>query len=149
MRSRLGAIALVLGISVIVSTLTMYAHDKEDRVAGTVQLINKDTKTILVSGEANSKQMQVAYDEKTKITMDNKAATLDDIQKRTARDLHGTQQQGGSAARRALRRAPRQLTARLLPLDKTSCLVRRGAGHSSLSLHHAPASFHHLQVPAE
>jgi len=38
---------------------------------------------------------------------------------------------------------------RILPLDKTACLIRRGAGHSSLSLHHAPASFHHLQVPAE
>ena len=80
MRSRLGAIALVLGIGVIVSTLTMYAQDKEERVTGTVQLINKDTKTILVSGEANNKQMQVTYDEKTKITMDNKAATVDDIQ---------------------------------------------------------------------
>ena len=80
MRSRLGAIALVLGICAIVSTLTTYAHDKEDRVAGTVQLINKESKTILVSGEANSKQMQVAYDEKTRITMDNKAATIDDVQ---------------------------------------------------------------------
>src|SRR4026208_2054965 len=80
MRSRLGAIALVLGISAIVSTLTTYAHDKEDRVAGTVQLINKESRTCRVSGEANSKQMQVAYDEKTRITMDNKAATIDDVQ---------------------------------------------------------------------
>jgi hypothetical protein len=81
MRSRLGAIALVLGIGVVGSTLATYAQSKEeDRVAGTVQLINKESKTILVSGEANSKQMQVAYDEKTRITMDNKAATIDDVQ---------------------------------------------------------------------
>ena len=80
MRSRLGAIALVLGIVVVGSTLATYAQSQEDRVTGTVQLINKETKTILVSGEANSKQMQVAYDDKTKITKDNKAATIDDIQ---------------------------------------------------------------------
>ena len=80
MRSRLGPIALVLGLGVIVSPLTTYAQSKLDRVAGTVQLINKETKTILVSGEANSKQMQVTYDEKTRITKDNKDATVDDIQ---------------------------------------------------------------------
>ena len=82
MQGRFGAIALVLGIGLIGPTLATYAQEKEkgDRVAGTVQIINKETKTILVSGEANSKQMQVAYDEKTKITMDNKDATIDDVQ---------------------------------------------------------------------
>jgi hypothetical protein len=81
MRSRLGVVALLLGIALIGPTrIATSAQDKGDRVAGTVQLINKETKTILVSGEANNKQMQVMYDDKTKITQDNKAGSIDDVQ---------------------------------------------------------------------
>jgi hypothetical protein len=80
MQSRLGVIALLVGVALIGPTLATYAKEKGDRVVGTVQLINKDTKSVLVSGEANTKQTQVMYDEKTKVTKDNKAATMDDVQ---------------------------------------------------------------------
>jgi hypothetical protein len=43
-------------------------------------LINKETKTIVVSSEANNKQMQVMWDDNTKVTKDNKAASIDDVQ---------------------------------------------------------------------
>jgi hypothetical protein len=33
-----------------------------------------------VSSEANNKQSQVMYDDKTKITKDNKPASIDDVQ---------------------------------------------------------------------
>jgi hypothetical protein len=81
MRNRSGVMALLLGIALVGPTLiATYAQDKGDRVAGTVQLINKETKTILVSSEANNKQSQVMYDDKTKITKDNKPASIDDVQ---------------------------------------------------------------------
>jgi hypothetical protein len=81
MRNRTGVMALLLGIALVGPTLiATYAQDKGDRVAGTVQLINKETKTILVSSEANNKQSQVMYDDKTKITKDNKPASIDDVQ---------------------------------------------------------------------
>lgn len=80
MQSRLGVLVLLLGIALIGPPLATYAQDQGDRVTGTVQVINKDTKTILVSGEANSKQMQVVFDDKTKFTKDNKAGTVDDVQ---------------------------------------------------------------------
>ena len=81
MRSGLGVMTLLLAIALVGPTrIATYAQDKGDRVAGTVQLINKETKTILVSGEANNKQMQVTYDDKTKVTKDNKAASIDDVQ---------------------------------------------------------------------
>ena len=65
MRSGLGVMTLLLAIALVGPTrIATYAQDKGDRVAGTVQLINKETKTILVSGEANNKQMQVTYDDK-------------------------------------------------------------------------------------
>jgi hypothetical protein len=81
MRNRSGVMALLLGIALVGPTqIATYAQDKGDRVAGTVQLINKETKTILVSSEANNKQSQVMYDDKTKITKDNKPASIDDVQ---------------------------------------------------------------------
>jgi hypothetical protein len=81
MRNRSGVMALLLGIALVGPTLiATYAQEKGDRVAGTVQLINKETKTILVSSEANNKQSQVMYDDKTKITKDNKPASIDDVQ---------------------------------------------------------------------
>jgi hypothetical protein len=81
MRSRLGVMTLLLAIALVGPTLIVsYAQHKGDRVAGTVQLLNKDTMTILVSSEANNKQMQVIYDDKTKITKDNKSGSIDDVQ---------------------------------------------------------------------
>jgi hypothetical protein len=83
MRNRLGVMALLLGIALIGPTLmATYAQEKEkaDRVAGTVQVLNKETKTILVSSDANNKQEQVLYDDKTKMTKDNKPGSIDDVQ---------------------------------------------------------------------
>jgi hypothetical protein len=81
MQRRFGVVALLLGIALIGPTrIATYAQDKGDRVAGSVQLINKETKTIVVSSEANNKQTQVTYDDKTKVTRDNKAASIDDVQ---------------------------------------------------------------------
>jgi pyrimidine deaminase RibD-like protein len=82
MRSRrLGVMTLLLAIALVGPTLiATYAQHKGDRVAGTVQLINKETKTIVVSSEANNKQTQVTYDDKTKVTKDNKDASIDDVQ---------------------------------------------------------------------
>jgi hypothetical protein len=81
MQNRSSVIALLLGIALVAPTLiATYAQEKGDRVTGTVQLINKETKTILVSGEANNTQSQVIYDDKTEITKDNKAASINDLQ---------------------------------------------------------------------
>jgi Domain of unknown function (DUF5666) len=81
MRNRFGVMAVLLVTALAGPTrIATYAQDTGDRVSGTVQLINKDTKTILVSGEANNKQTQVMYDDKTKVTKDNKAASIDDVQ---------------------------------------------------------------------
>jgi hypothetical protein len=81
MRSRLGVLVLLLGIALIGPTqIATSAQDKGDRVVGTVQLINKETKTIVVSGEANNKQTPVTYDDKTKVTNDNKAGSIEDVQ---------------------------------------------------------------------
>jgi hypothetical protein len=81
MPRRLRVVILLLGIALIGPTqIATYAQDKGDRVAGTVQLINKETKTIVVSSEANNKQTQVMWDDNTKVTKDNKAASIDDVQ---------------------------------------------------------------------
>lgn len=79
MWSRWGAMVLLVGIALVGSSPAIYGQSKGERVVGTVQLVNKDAKTVLVSGEANNKQTQVMYDEKTKITKDNKAGTIDDV----------------------------------------------------------------------
>jgi hypothetical protein len=75
-------VALVLATALVAPVSLSYAQDKakEDRVTGTVQLVNKDTKTILVTGEAGNAQRQVLYDADTKVTKDNKPGSLDDVQ---------------------------------------------------------------------
>jgi hypothetical protein len=78
-------LALLLGAAL--AAPTAYAQDKtkakakEDRVTGTVQLVKKDTMTILVTGEAGNTQQQVVYDAATKVTSNNKKpASIDDVQ---------------------------------------------------------------------
>ena len=73
-------LALLLGLALSTPATLANAQDKqEDRVTGTVQLVKKDTKTILVTGEAGNAQHQVVYDADTKVTKDNKAGSIDDV----------------------------------------------------------------------
>jgi Domain of unknown function (DUF5666) len=53
---------------------------KMDRVTGTVTKILKDTKTILIDHGAGEASIQVVYDDNTKFTKNNKAASLDDLE---------------------------------------------------------------------
>jgi hypothetical protein len=73
-------LALLLGVALAAPTAPSYAQEKkEDRVTGTVQLVKKDTMTILVTGEAGNAQHQVVYNADTKFTKDNKPGSLDDV----------------------------------------------------------------------
>jgi hypothetical protein len=74
-------LALLLGVALAAPTAPSYAQDKtkEDRVTGTVQLVKKDTMTILVTGEAGSAQQQVVYNAETKVTKNNKPGSIDDV----------------------------------------------------------------------
>lgn len=73
-------LALVLGAVLATPATLAHAQDKkEDRVTGTVQLVKKDTMTILVTGEAGNAQHQVVYDANTKFTNDNKPGSIDDV----------------------------------------------------------------------
>ena len=79
-RRLLLALTLLLGAALAAPATLAHAQDKkEDRVTGTVQLVTKDTKTILVTGEAGNTQHQVVYDADTKVTKDNKPGSLDDV----------------------------------------------------------------------
>jgi hypothetical protein len=52
---------------------------KEERVSGTVEIINKETKTIVLQGTGGEAQKQLMYDEKTVVTKDNKPAKIEDV----------------------------------------------------------------------
>ena len=57
---------------------------RQDRVSGTIQMINKDTKTITVRGHDGGMQRQVVYSDETKITNLNKpGGSLDDLKEGT------------------------------------------------------------------
>jgi hypothetical protein len=51
----------------------------ENRVEGQVHMIDKATSTITVRVTAKTNQVQVVYNDKTKFTFRNKAATVDDV----------------------------------------------------------------------
>jgi hypothetical protein len=74
-------LALLLGAALAAPTALSYAQDtaKEDRVTGVVQIVKKDTMTILVTGEAGNAQHQVVYNADTKFTKDNKPGSIDDV----------------------------------------------------------------------
>ena len=72
-------LALLLGAALVIPAALANAQAKEDRVTGTVQLVKKDTMTILVTGEAGNAQHQVVYNADTKVTKDNKAGSIDDL----------------------------------------------------------------------
>jgi hypothetical protein len=89
MRRRLLAIGLCLGVAVAAASVTPVvaqekkptatAKVKEDRIDGTVKGVDKKTKTILVRLRGKGTSEDVIYDDATKFTFRNKAATLDDV----------------------------------------------------------------------
>ena len=73
--------AVLLGVCLAgpVSIVTRAEEKKPDRVAGEVQLVNKETKTIAVRATGTETPTQVVYDDHTKFTKDQKPGTLDDV----------------------------------------------------------------------
>ena len=64
------------------ATISTQAQEKkkpEERVSGTVEIINKETKTIVLQGTGGEAQKQLMYDEKTVVTKDNKPAKIEDV----------------------------------------------------------------------
>ena len=104
-------LALLLGAALAAPTALSYAQDtsKEDRVTGTVQLVTKDTMTILVTGEAGNAQNQVVYNADTKFTKDNKPASIDDVSTGKRVICLGKLNDKGQLVARTHRRAARQL----------------------------------------
>ena len=76
---RLYALLAVTALAASVSLARAQDTAKEERVTGSVQLVNKDTKTIVVTTEAGKDQKQVVFDAATKVTKDNKAAAIEDL----------------------------------------------------------------------
>jgi len=80
-RRQFVAMAVLLGVTLggPITVVTRAQEKKPDRVAGEVQLVNKDTKTIAVRPTGTETPTQVVYDDNTKFTKDNKPGTLDDV----------------------------------------------------------------------
>ena len=72
--------AVLLGVALAGPIAVARASEKKpDRVAGEVQLVNKDTKTIAVRATGTETPAQVVYDDHTKFTKAEKPGTLDDV----------------------------------------------------------------------
>lgn len=77
------ATGLFVGVVLTLSVATQaYAKDKkastkEDRLSGTIHMINKDTKTITLT--KGTLQRQVVYNDDTKFTYRNKPGSFDDV----------------------------------------------------------------------
>ncbi len=76
-------IGLFLGVVLALSTATqVYAKDKkadskDQRLSGTIHMINKDTKVITL--QKGTMQRQVVYTDDTKYTYRNKPGSMDDV----------------------------------------------------------------------
>ena len=78
MRLSLGVLlALFLASQGLAQEKKKAAKVKEDRVSGTVQMINKDTSTMTV--RSGNVQRQVVYNADTKFTKVNKPGSLDEV----------------------------------------------------------------------
>ena len=73
------AVALVGPAAISTKAQEKQAKKKEERVSGTVQIINKETKTIVMEATGGEAQKQLMYDEKTVVTKDNKPAKIEDV----------------------------------------------------------------------
>jgi hypothetical protein len=85
-RRSLTAMVLCLGILLAPLVVTTPARQKEgkgsakpDRVEGTVQMIDKPTKTVTVTLRGKPIQRQVIYSDSTKFTFRNKDGSVDDV----------------------------------------------------------------------
>ena len=79
-RQFVGMAALLAVALVGPATLSAQEQKKpEERVSGTVEIINKETKTIVLQGTGGEAQKQLMYDEKTVVTKDNKPAKIEDV----------------------------------------------------------------------
>jgi hypothetical protein len=81
-RRQFVAMALLLAVGVAgPAAIAANAQEKkkEERVSGTVEIVNKDTKTIVLQGTGGEAQKQVIWDEKTVVTKDNKPAKIEDV----------------------------------------------------------------------
>ncbi len=74
------ALGVVLSLSVATPTYAKEkkaAAAKEDRLSGTIHMINKDTSTITL--RKGNVQRQIVYSADTKYTYRNKPGTMDDV----------------------------------------------------------------------
>jgi hypothetical protein len=81
-RRQLVGMAVILAVALVgPATISTKAQEKkkEERVSGTVEIINKETKTIVLQGTGGEAQKQLMYDEKTVVTKDNKPAKIEDV----------------------------------------------------------------------
>ena len=80
-RQFVGMAALLAVALVGPATISTRAQEKkpEERVSGTVEIINKEKMTIVLQGTGGEAQKQLMYDEKTVVTKDNKPAKIEDV----------------------------------------------------------------------
>ena len=82
-RRQLVGMAVALAVALVgPATISTKAQEKkkpEERVSGTVEIINKEKMTIVLQGTGGEAQKQLMYDEKTVVTKDNKPAKIEDV----------------------------------------------------------------------
>jgi hypothetical protein len=84
-RRQFVGMAVLMAVALVgPATISTRAQEKqekkpEERVSGTVEIINKETKTIVLQGTGGEAQKQLMYDEKTVVTKDNKPAKIEDV----------------------------------------------------------------------
>ena len=75
--SLFAGVCLLLSGSAITNAEEQKTATKEDRLSGTVHMIDKDTSTIIIRKGADRRT--VVYTAETKITIHNKPGSLDDV----------------------------------------------------------------------
>jgi hypothetical protein len=79
------AIGLILGVGLMVPALearqkdTKSAEGKQDRIDGSIHMLDTTTKVVTVRLRGKPDQRQVVYDDKTAFTFRNKPATIDEV----------------------------------------------------------------------
>lgn len=81
-RRQFVGMAVLMAVALVgPATISTRAQEKkpEERVSGTVEIINKEKMTIVLQGTGGEAQKQLMYDEKTVVTKDNKPAKIEDV----------------------------------------------------------------------